>query len=80
MDTAWVAAEMSLAQLDDPRQVGSIVRIVSALAARTDLSLTAACGDGLRQAAHRIFEHPETSVDGLLAGHFAATAQRCAAF
>ncbi|MGV3723121.1 MAG: IS4 family transposase, partial [Actinomycetota bacterium] len=47
---------------------------------RTDLSLTAACGDGLRQAAHRIFEHPETSVDGLLAGHFAATAQRCAAF
>jgi hypothetical protein len=78
MDTAWVAAEMSSAQLGDPRQVRSVVRIVSALAARTDASLTAACGDGLRQAAHRIFEHAETSVDGLLAGHFAATAQRCA--
>lgn len=78
MDTAWVAAEMSTAQLGDPRQVRSVVRIVAALATRTEASLTAACGDGLRQAAHRIFEHPETTVPGLLAGHAAATAQRCA--
>lgn len=78
MDTAWVAAELSTAHLGDPRQVRSVVRIVSALATRTDASLTAACGDGLRQAAHRIFEHPETTVHGLLAGHYAATAQRCA--
>lgn len=80
MDTAGVAAEMSTAQLGDPRQVRSVVRIVSALATRTDASLTAAGGDGLRQAAHRSFEHPETTVHGLLAGHCAATAQRCAEF
>lgn len=41
-------------------------------------SLTAACGPALRQAAHRIFEHPETSIDRLLAGHYRETAQRCA--
>lgn len=80
MDTAWVAAEMSPAKLGDPRQVRSVVRITAALAAQTDRSLTAACGPGLRQAAHRIFEHDETTVDGLLAGHFAATARRCAEF
>ena len=80
MDTAWVEPEMSGALLGDRRQVRSVTRITAAVAAQTHLSLTAACGNGLRQAAHRVFEHPETSVAGLLAGHYAATAARCAAF
>jgi hypothetical protein len=77
MDTAWVAGEMSGARLGDPRQVQSVIAIVEALAARTDASLSAALGNGLRQAAHRIFEHRETTVDGLLAGHYRAAATRC---
>lgn len=80
MDTAWVATEMEGATLKDRRQIRSLVRITAALAADTDLSLTAACGPGLRQAAHRLFEHPMTTVDHLLAGHFAETARRCAEF
>jgi hypothetical protein len=44
-----------------------------------ELSFSAACGTASRQAAPRIFEHPETTVAGLLAGHSAQTAQRCGA-
>lgn len=79
MDLEGLAAEMAGAELGDPRQVRSLVRIATALAQHTELSLTAACGPGLRQAAHRIFEHQETTVDRILGGHFAATAARCAA-
>lgn len=80
MDTAWVAAEMEGAGLKDRRQVRSLLRITAALAAHTDLSLTAACGPAVRQAAHRLFEHPDTQVEDLLAGHFAQSARRCAEF
>src|SRR4028119_1908787 len=59
------------------RQVTSITRICAALEERPELSFSAACGPALRQAAHRIFEHPGTTVSGLLAGHFGATAARC---
>jgi len=78
MDTAWVAAEMQAAKLKDARRRRSLVRITAAVAAQPDSSLTTACGDALRQAAHRLFEHPDTSVSGLLAGHYAQTARRCA--
>lgn len=78
MDSAWVGSEMSGAVLGDPRQALSVVRITAALCENRHLSLTAACGPGLRQAAHRVFEHPETTVDGLLAGHYQSTAKRCA--
>jgi hypothetical protein len=80
MEPDWAVCEMSGAELADPRQVRSVIRICVALEERTDLSLTAACGPGLRQAAHRIFEHPETTVSGLLAGHYAATTARCREF
>lgn len=53
---------------------------VRALAAHTDLSFTAACGPAVRQAAHRLFEHPNTAVEDLLAGHFVQTARRCTEF
>lgn len=74
----WAAQEFSGAQLHDPRQVRSLQRIAAALAAHPNRSLTAACGPGLRQAAHRIFEHAQTTPDGLLAGHYQQTAARCA--
>ncbi len=66
--------------LRDPRQTRSLIRITAGLAAQTDRSFSAACGYAGRQAAHRIFKDEATSVDGLLAGHYAATAERCAEF
>ncbi len=80
MNEDWATQEMSGAQLADPRQTRSIVRICACLEEHPEASFTAAVGPGLRQAAHRIFEHKGTSVEGLLAGHVAATAQRCAEF
>ena len=79
MEVDWAVREMSGAVLADGRQVKSVIRICADLEEHRELSLTAALGDGLRQAAHRIFEHEGTSVDGLLAGHYAATAARCGA-
>jgi hypothetical protein len=76
MATEWVEEEMKGVKLGDQRQVKSVIRICAAVAARPDLSLSAACGPAVRQAAHRIFKHEDTAVEGLLAGHFEATAQR----
>ena len=80
MEADWAVREMSGAVLAHGKQVTSVIRICAELEAHRELSLTSALGDGLRQAAHRIFEHEGTSVDGLLAGHYAATAARCRAF
>jgi hypothetical protein len=67
------------------RQVGR-----SAAGEKCDPDLRRGCGKAgsvlfcrvrtaVRQAAHRIFEHDDTSVDGLLTGHYAATAKRAEA-
>lgn len=76
-DTAWAEWEFGGAQIKDGRRVRSLQGIAAALAEHPQRSFTAACGPALRQAAHRLFEHPKTSVDGLLAGHYARTAERC---
>jgi Transposase DNA-binding/Transposase DDE domain len=73
----WATREFGGAKLGDPRQVISLQAIAAAKAAAPHRSFTAACGPGRRQAAHRIFEHPETTIDGILAGHYAQTAVRC---
>lgn len=73
----WAESELAGASLRDRRRVKSVIRICESLAARPELSFSAACGPAVRQAAHRIFKHEGTSVDGLLEGHYAATAQRC---
>ena len=78
MREEWAKTEMEGARLKDRRRVKSVIRICEALATSPDLSFSAACGPASRQAAHRIFEHADTTADGLLEGHFAATAQRCA--
>jgi hypothetical protein len=75
--SAWAAQEFGGAQLADARQVRSLQAIAAALAETPHRSLTAACGPARRQAAHRLFEHPKTAIDGLLAGHYARTAARC---
>lgn len=76
-ERSWADREFGGAQLGDARQVRSVRAIAAALAETPHRSLTAACGPAGRQAAHRIFEHPKTSIDGLLAGHYQQTAARC---
>lgn len=73
----WAEWEFGGARLADGRQVRSVQAIAAALAETPHRSLTAACGPAVRQAAHRIFEHPKTALDGLLAGHYQRTAERC---
>lgn len=76
MHEDWATEEMRGAKLRDQRRVKSVIRICTRLAAHPDRSFSAACGPAVRQAAHRILEHPATSAETLLAGHFAATAAR----
>jgi hypothetical protein len=68
---------MNGAHLWDRRR-RSLARLCARLAQQPQASFSAACGPGLRQAAHRLFEHPATTIAALLAGHVAQTAARCA--
>ncbi|HVT17522.1 MAG TPA: IS4 family transposase [Thermoanaerobaculia bacterium] len=77
MSEDWATGEIAGAKIPDQRRVTSLIRICDALAEHPELSLTAACGPAVRQAAHRIFEHEETTVPGLLEGHYQETTRRC---
>lgn len=74
---SWAKQEFGTAKLGDARQVRSVQAIAAALGETPHRSLTAACGPAHRQAAHRIFEDERTTIDGLLCGHYARTAERC---
>jgi transposase Tn5 family protein/transposase-like protein len=78
MESKWAQAEMSGARVWDPRCRKSLATIVERLTQHPEESLSHACGSAARQAAHRIFEHPSSTPEGLLQGHFAQTARRCA--
>jgi hypothetical protein len=78
MEQSWAEFEFGGARLGDRRQVKSVQRLAAALVGAPHKSFSAACGAAGRQAGHRIFEHQNTSVAGLLAGHFARTRERCA--
>jgi hypothetical protein len=80
MVSGWARQEMKGARLWDGRCRQSLATICERLLQQPEVSFSAACGTAARQAAHRIFEHPETTVAGLLAGHTAQTAQRCGAY
>ncbi len=74
---AWACEEMAGALVWDRRCRRSLALICHHLARSSELSFSAACGTAARQAAHRIFSHPTTSVEGLLHGHFIRTVERC---
>ncbi len=76
MAAGWARAEMAGARLWDGRCRRSLVTISERLGQQPGASLSAACGAGLRHAAHRLFAHPQTTVVGLLAGHVAQTVER----
>src|SRR5437764_14370700 len=77
MESSWAQAELAGAELWDGRCRRSVVAIGERLAQQPECSFSAALGAGLRQAARRVFAHPETTVTGLLAGHTVETARRC---
>ncbi len=77
MDNEWAKQEMKGAKVWDPRCRRSLATICAKLVDHPEESLSKACGEASRQAAHRIFEHPRTTAEGLLQGHFEQTAARC---
>jgi hypothetical protein len=76
MNSHWAQQEMKGAEVWDPRCRRSLATLCEKLADHPEASFSKACGPAARQAAHRIFEHEETTVAGLLAGHVAQTALR----
>jgi hypothetical protein len=80
MENTWALAEMKGAKVWDPRCRRSLATLCERLADHPEASFSQASGPASRQAAHRIFEHEETTVEGLLAGHAAQTAIRAQAF
>jgi hypothetical protein len=77
MEERWAAQEMSGAHIRDRRRRKSLIAMVENLADQPGVAFSTACGPAGRQAAHRLFEHQETTVARLLAGHIAETAARC---
>jgi hypothetical protein len=80
MIDTWAMSEMKGAKVWDPRCRRSLARVCERLADQPGASFSQAAGPASRQAAHRIFEHQETTVEGLLAGHAAQTALRAQAY
>lgn len=77
MKESWATEEMAGAQIHDRRRIQSVTAIVEKLADQPGVAFSTACGSASRQAAHRLFEHPDTTVAKLLAGHIAQTGARC---
>ena len=76
MTPAWAEREMRGAALWDRRCVRSAAAVLGRRYDRPLVSFSKACGPAVRQAAHRFCSHPNTTVDGLLRGHFQQTAAR----
>lgn len=79
MSSEWAYAEMAGAQVGHRAAVKGLGRVCAALAAQPQASFSAACGSAGRQVARRCFRRSDATVPHLLAGHYAATARRCAA-
>jgi hypothetical protein len=77
LEESWAGREMAGVEVWDQRCRGSLERICEQVLARPEESFSAACGPGLRQAGSRIFSAEQMSVEKMLAGHVAQTAQRC---
>jgi hypothetical protein len=79
LEESWARSEMAGVEVWDQRCRGSLERICEQVLARPEESFSAACGPGLRQAGSRIFGAAQMSVQKMVAGHVAQTAQRCQA-
>jgi len=77
LEESWTRSEMAGVEVWDQRCRGSLERICEQGLARPEESFSAACGPGLRQAGSRIVGAAQRSVQKMLAGHVAQTAQGC---
>ena len=77
----WAHDEIVSARLPDKRLARRLRRLLDQMSAAPGQPVPAACGDwAAAKAAYRFFEPPPPVTEyGVLAGHFAATAARCAA-
>ena len=79
-DADWQDAEIACASLPDQRLARRLRRLLDQMSAAPGQPVPAACGDwASTKAAYRFFDNPRITEHGILAGHFAATAVRCAA-
>ena len=79
-DAGWQDAETACASLPDKRLARRLRRLSDQLSSALGQPVPAACGDwAATKAAYRFFDNPRVTEHGVLAGHFAATAMRCAA-
>jgi hypothetical protein len=79
MAISWAQQEMQGAAVWHRRCIGSLAAICERRFERPQVSFSKACGDAVRQAAHRICSNEKMTVDGLLRGHFQQTAARVGA-
>src|SRR3954453_8608627 len=79
-DAGWQDAELTCAGLPDKRLGRRLRRLLDQMSSAPGKPVPAACGDwAATKAAYRFFDNPRVTEHGVLAGHFAATAGRCAA-
>ena len=69
MEANWAETELRSTVLKDRRRVRTLIRTAAAICQQPQLSLSAALGHGLRQAAGDLFMHADTRVADLIAGH-----------
>jgi len=76
----WLDDEVVSEGLPDKRLARRLRRLLDQMSAAPGQPVPAACGDwAATKAAYRFFDNPRVTEHGVLAGHFAATAVRCAA-
>jgi hypothetical protein len=73
----WVKEEFGAAQLNDQRLKRRLLLIARDLYDRPQASLPEACRSRAKtKAAYRFFDHPDTTMDNVLAAHYEATLKR----
>ncbi len=73
----WAEAELGEAELGDRRLSQRLVSLAQAFYARPQAQVPQACQTRAEtKAAYRFFEHPETSLEAILAPHYQATVAR----
>lgn len=78
--TGWLDDEIVSAGLPDKRLARRLRRLLNQMSAAPGQPVPTACGDwAATKATYRFFDNPRVTKHGVLAGHFAATAARCAA-
>jgi hypothetical protein len=72
-----LAAELTAIELGDRRRNHRAQRVLEKLGDKPTVSIPAACGGwDETKAAYRLFDHPQVTLDAVLAPHFACTEER----